>query len=158
MNHLLRLGSLKRDDVEYYLKHTMDIMDLASKIPWERVLSYDHAYREKQAELCFPWGSRVAMLDLYLIAQNNPNPNQINPFGGGKDRRRFDIPPRFQKERFDRSDPRHKDKVCQLFASKGSCPYGDQCIYKHVSAASGPPPLHATAPPFNPRHPPPVSH
>jgi hypothetical protein len=57
MNKLLQTGELSRDDVEYYLAHTVNIMDYAERYEWESVLDFDHQYRELQAEHGFPWGT-----------------------------------------------------------------------------------------------------
>jgi len=112
LNYLLEEGILPRDQVEYYLAYTTLVYELAETKPWDAVLSWDFRYRERQAQLNFPWGSRVTMMDLALIGghkQGFPGPNQDpNP------------------------KPKPKKIICKNFSNNGWCNFGNECNYKNI--------------------------
>jgi len=163
LNYLLQNQMLAREDVEFYLAHTTQIHELEGKYEWRDILTYDCAYREKQAAMGFQWGSAVPHLDIAMIASirqrdfprqfdnksDNPYPR---PAGSGQPRR----------------DNRTETPVCKQFQTRGYCNFernnGFPCRYSHGSSWHTPPPATSglatpSAPPaFNPAQPPPQFH
>ena len=136
LNYLLEEGILPRDQVEYYLAYTTLVYELAETKPWDAVLSWDFRYRERQAQLNFPWGSRVTMMDLALIGghkQGFPGPNQDpNP------------------------KPKPKKIICKNFSNNGWCNFGNECNYKHIPPRYPRPPRFDNRDGFNRRGAPPA--
>jgi hypothetical protein len=119
LNQLLQSGELARQDIEYYLAYTNKICEFADRYEWESILDYDHTYRELQAESQFAWGTISPHMELQLLT-----PRQRAPPGGR---------PRTQPW-----GPRggSQQPDCIQFKTNGTCRYGADCKYRHVS---GPP-------------------
>jgi len=118
LNFILENGILPRDQIEYYLAYSTYICELAEKHPWDLVLDFDFRYRERQAQLQFPWGSRVSSLDLALLGGSNHRGNA-----------RTDTPPA--------PAPNRKKQLCHDFKMNGYCEFGNKCRYKHWPPAPG---------------------
>jgi hypothetical protein len=107
LNFLLASGKLLRSDIEYYLAYTAQIYDFASKYSWSSILLFDQQYREIQAHNNFPWGTFAPQLELQLL----------QPKSVAIDARRL---------------PVDSAEDCRLFKTKGICPFGTKCKYRHV--------------------------
>ena len=142
MSHLLKVDYLAREDVEFYLAYTMQIFDFADKIPWKRVLNYDFSYRERQAELNFPWGSRVSMMEMLLLE----DPRDRRPPNNQYDQLTRGGPPRDRGH--DRGDRDTSKIPCKQFLARGFCSF-NPCKYLHPGQGHhgtprGPPPASGT--------------
>jgi hypothetical protein len=126
MNYLLQSGELARQDVEYYLAHTVNVMDYADSYEWESVLDFDYHYRELQAEHSFPWGTYPPYMEARMTPRRAPAP------------RPFPHPPSVPD--------------CKMFKARGTCTFGAQCKFRHVRT---PHPAQGTPPPPPPQCPPP---
>ena len=78
LSHMLRSGQLQNADIHYYLAYTTQIHELAQRYEWECILDFDYAYRERQAELQFPWGSHLESMELHMLTQQRFNQNRPN--------------------------------------------------------------------------------
>jgi hypothetical protein len=131
MNHLLVSGELLRSDIEYYLAHTVNIMDYVNTFEWESILQFDFLYREMQAEHGFPWGTYPPNMEYRLIPKATKPQTQTRHTGPEK------IPD------------------CKMFKARGSCSFGSSCKYRHVPGPhQAPGQQQSTAPPPPPPHPP----
>ena len=121
--HLLEEGELARSDVEYYLAYTVNVLDLVPKFDWMSILDYDYRYRELQAQHGFPWGTTVAYLENRVLLPRRlalPAPPPKAKFGGaGKQTSQ---------------GQQDKTQACRLFATRGTCPFGAACRFRHDQA------------------------
>ena len=118
--HMLREGDLPRVDVEYYLAYLTYIYELVPNFEWTSILEYDTRYREIQAQHGFPWGTMAPHLDTILVAKKPVAALKGKPAGGDRGRIR-------QEE---------KKQICKMFATRGSCPFGEACKYRHERGAA----------------------
>ena len=117
MAHLIRNGSLRASDIEYYLAYTTLIYEYADKYTWESILDFDFLYRERQAEYGFPWGAGTSHMEMQVLVANPTNRKQEYQEGGYRSQ-----------------GPRKEDRpICKLFqARNGNCPFGRGCKFQHV--------------------------
>lgn len=118
MNFLLHEDQLARCDVEYYLAYTAKVFDLATKYEWETVLEYDHTYRETQAKYGFPWGTFHPHMETQIL-----QPRRVAPPNKGPNHRAWNGPARAALQ-----------SECKIFKAKGTCPFGKDCKYAHVTS------------------------
>ena len=109
MNYLLQTGALPRQDVEFYLAHTVNVMEYAERYSWESVLDFDHQYRELQAEHSFPWGTYPP----YMEAKMEP-----------------------RAQRSMTALQQHAMPECKQFKARGHCTFGKTCKYRHTQSAN----------------------
>lgn len=115
MCELVREGKLQPAEMLDYSAYTVMISELALNFTWQSVLQYDDAYRERQAQSGFRWGSDPPHLDKLLRVRDFPQQQQ-------------------QKQGTRHQSPDQKDIFCRLF-QKDNCPYGHTCKFAHVCAA-----------------------
>ena len=119
MAHMLREGDLRRADVEYYLAYLTYIYELVPHYEWTSILEFDTRYREIQAQHGFPWGTLAPHLDTVLVAKKA----MLGSKGKGSG----------DKQRVRSED---KNQICKMFATRGTCPFGAGCKYRHEKGAS----------------------
>ena len=124
--HMLREGDLGRGEVEYYLSYLTYVYELAPLYEWMSILEYDTRYREIQAQHGFTWGTMAPHLDTVLVARQQGG-NQKGKTTGT-----------LQKGDRGRQRQEKKSVVCRIFATKGTCPFGSDCIYRHDKAGTHP--------------------
>lgn len=112
MNNLLQTGALPRQDVEFYLAHTVNVMEYAERYSWESVLDFDYQYRELQAEHSFPWGTYPP----YMEAKMEPRAQRSTPT----------------------VSQRQAVPECKQFKARGSCSFGKACKYRHNQLSNAP--------------------
>jgi len=113
---LLREGKLAQQDIFDYLAYTVKIAELAEAYLWQSVLSFDRAYRQRQAQMSFRWASdspHLSQLHLRPRQASTNNKPQTNPAAGAN---------------------KPKSNICRMF-NRGECPFGTQCKYRHVCLA-----------------------
>lgn len=145
MAHLMELGHLRRDDVEYYMAYTAYIGDLVERYEWFSIMEYDTQYREMQAEHGFMWGHIPTHLAVHILRARQPlGVNRGGGYGGGGGPRRpygdsRGTPSSGHQSTNSRPDIRrmepraenNEQQVCRIFANRGSCPYGLACKFVH---------------------------
>jgi len=112
LNFLISSGQLKRQDIEFYLAYTTKIFEFAEKHEWSSVLNFDHTYRERQAEHGFQWGTFSPHMELQMLVPKNKKPFNIQHASNG------------QHANFGQEN-------CKIFMTKGSCPFEENCRYRH---------------------------
>ena len=117
--HMPAEGELARDDVEYYLAYTVNVMDLVPRFEWMTIIEYDTRYRELQAQHNFPWGTDILYLEnRILVPRRFPLNNKEHGRG----------------ERF-KTKGESSTQICKMFAIKGACPFGEGCRFRHERVA-----------------------
>lgn len=124
MNHLIQTGKLARNDMEYYLAYTAKMFDFLDRYEWESILDYDYNYREMQAEHGFVWGTLSPHMELQLLV---PRKLHNRDHQDGHQQHRVS---KFNQ----RSSQPQQD--CRLFLSRGHCPFGEKCKFRHPTINS----------------------
>ena len=123
MAYLMRSGSLKSADVEYYLSYTTQIYDFASKYDWESLLDFDYQYRERQAEHSFVWGAMTTHMELQLL-KPKVKFHSYRDQGFWSNQK--------NKNSSKGSVYKNSNEPCRLYKSRnGNCPFGQQCKFSH---------------------------
>ena len=118
---LLKNGSLRGDQLIYYMAYTAMIADLAAKFEWASILEFDTRYRELQAEHEFEWGTQHPHTERHLLTPRRTlfNNKGKGPVGWGEK-------PQGKKNGV--------QPVCKEFVARGWCRFGKNCDYRHETA------------------------
>ena len=123
MAHLIQMGDLSPDQVEYYLAYTSQIFKYASSYEWDAIL--DYIYRIRQLSHIFNWGQIPTNMELCLVSrprrQGRQAPNWVSGQSNAGSR-----PPRGQQ-----TGMSSRPQECRILKAKGTCPLGADCRFIH---------------------------
>ena len=111
LTHLLRTGGLCRQQVDFYLSYSVQIMEYLNHYDWQSIIAFDDRYRDLQAFHKLAWGDmRIA-----------PQLGLLKPRAHVTTSR----PPQHQMS--------HAKPDCKQWLNSGrtKCEYGDKCRYAH---------------------------
>ena len=128
MAHLRQIGRLPDDQTDYYLSYTVTILDFADSYTWSSILSFDHMYRELQAEHNLQWGVISPTMQLQLLVPKNRHTdhNPLTPGANNSSKREIN------------NSQQKTGEICRMFTSRGYCSFGEKCRYRHVKAVQPP--------------------
>ena len=113
LTHLLRTGGLCRQQVDYYLSYTVQIMEYLHHYDWQSVIAFDDRYRDLQSYHRMTWGDMRLATQLGIL-KPRAQQHQHRP------------PPQS-------TGPRHERPDCKQWLNSGRtrCEYGEKCKYAH---------------------------
>ena len=127
MYHMMTEGELPGANIGEYLAYTVMIFEFASKYDWQSVLDFDIRYREQQAQHNFRWGKAAIHLETLLLTSRR------QATGSNQDPRQQQGRKSGQVGRGRTDDDGVREEICRLYASRGDCPYGERCKFRHMS-------------------------
>ncbi len=102
-----------------YLSHTAKMGELATRYTWASVILLDNAYRHRQAQFGFRWGSDTPHMSMLVLRERDRPRSKPHVRAGMK----------HQGE--------NTQQQCHMFNSGKPCSYGKVCRFLHTCAICG---------------------